>query len=675
MRTGTASQAVGSLNPKHFWTELMRRRVVRAALYYVAAAWVLAQATDLLLDAFDASRYMRFVVAGLVLGLPVATVLAWMFDLTPSGVERTPSLPAAAAVLPEDSIAVLPFANLSNEAENEYFSDGLAEEIRNQLARVQGLRVAARSSSFAFKGRHEDVREIGRRLNVASVLEGGVRRQAGTVRIDVQLVSAVDGYQVWAQTFERQIDDIFKLQTEVACAVIAAVRPRAVAAERPQPEPATQSFDAYNLYLLGRHHFHKRNEAALRRAMDCFRKAIDRDPGYALAYSGLADAYTLGSTGYYGEIPREESIANALPAATRALELAPALAEAHASLGLIRHNQGEYARAESALERAIELNPNYTMAHVWRGLVMTSQGRYREAAAHMLDAFRLDPLSPIINANVGFDALRFGDVAEAEARFATAIEIDPAFQVPYSGMARLHAARGAPEEALRWIDQAVARAPTRTFYLARRALILAQLGRIDDAVAAIEAACCNPNGNRFEADLVAGLRVVTGNRAAIESIANQECGSGWAPAQRAHALLALGNRPAALRAYAADPPDPRGEINDLIADDWVWRLPHVVSHAHLRLDAGDEHARDTLRELMARADEVRAEGIVSVDALYWVASAHAVMGEREQALDLLEEAVTRGWRHAWWARHDWNWADLADDSRFRDLLARGGPST
>jgi len=660
---------MASLNPRNLWAELTRRGVVRAALYYIAAAWVLAQALDLLLDAFEASRYMRFVVAGLVLGLPVATVLAWMFDLTPSGIERTATVPALAADLPEDSIAVLPFANLSNEPENEYFSDGLAEEIRNQLARVEGLRVAARSSSFAFKGRHEDVREVGRRLNVASVLEGGVRRQAGTVRIDVQLVSAIDGYQVWAQTFERQIDDIFKLQTEVACAVIAAVRPRAVAAERPPPEPATQSFEAYNLYLLGRHHFHKRTEAALRRAMDCFRQAIDRDPDYALAYAGLADAYTLASTGYYGEIPREESIANALPAATRALELAPALAEAHASLGLIRHNQGDYALAESALERAIELNPNYTMAHVWHGLVLTSQGRYREAAAHMRDAFRLDPLSPIINANVGFDALRFGDTVEAEVRFATAIEIDPAFQVPYSGMARLHAARGMPEEALRWIDQAVARAPTRTFYLARRALILAQLGRIDAAVAAIEAACSNPNGNRFEADLVAGLRVVTRNRAAIEAIANHEC-SAWAPAQRAQALLALGDRTAALRVYDADPPDPRGEINDLIADDWVWRLPHVVNHAHLRLAAGDAHGRDTLRELVTRADEVRAEGIVSVDALYWVASAHAVMGESEQALDRLDEAVTRGWRHAWWARHDWNWAGVADDSRFRDLLAR-----
>ncbi|MGB5102057.1 MAG: hypothetical protein WBO04_01895 [Steroidobacteraceae bacterium] len=332
---------MGRPDPRSFWQELLRRRVVRAALYYVAGAWVLAQALDLLLDAFEA----------LVLGLPVA--------------------------------------NLGNEPSNEYFSDGLAEEIRKQLARVPGLRVAARSSSFAFKGRHEDVREIGRRLGVASVLEGGVRKHAGMVRIDVQLVNAVDGYQVWSETFERQLDDIFKLQTEVACAVIEAVRPRAAGAERPRLEPATHSFDAYNLYLLGRHHFHKRNEAALRRAMDYFRQAIELDAGYALAYTGLADAYTLASTGYYGDIPARESIANALPAVERALELAPMLAEAHASLGLIRHDQGDYAAA---------------------------------------------------------------------------IEIDPAFQVPYSGMARLNAMKGSLEEALGWIDRAIERAPTRAFH-------------------------------------------------------------------------------------------------------------------------------------------------------------------------------------------------------------------
>ncbi|MDH5176361.1 MAG: tetratricopeptide repeat protein [Gammaproteobacteria bacterium] len=667
-----AQQAMAFLNPKQLWSELQRRRVVRAVLYYVAGAWVLAQVIDLLLDAFDASHYMRYAVAALVLGLPVAALLAWIFDFKLSGIERTPPLPVPAIDPPDDSIAVLPFANLSHEVENEYFSDGLAEEIRNQLARVRGLRVAARSSSFAFKGRHEDVREIGRRLNVAAVLEGGVRKQGGTVRIDVQLVSARDGYQVWSETFERNLDDIFKLQTEVACAVISAIRPRATA-ERLPTESATADFEAYNLYLLGRHHFHKRNESALRRAIDCFQRAIAHDPDYALAYSGLADAYSLASTGYYGELPVTESLAHALPAALKAIELAPMLAEAHASLGLVRHNQGDPATAESAMARAIELNPAYPMAHVWRGLILTSMGRYREAAASMREAFRLDPLSPIINANVGFDALRFGDVAEAETRFRTAIEIDPAFQVPYSGMTRLNMARGATEDALRWIEQAIDRAPARAFYIARKGLILAQLGRTDAAVAIVDTACCNPTANRFEADLVVGLRIASADRAALAATAAHPGGSIWAAAQRAQALIAVGDAPAALRAYAEAPPDPRGAVNDLVNDEWVWRLPHVVNHAHLRKDAGDGQWHDALLAVVSRADELQAVGVVNVDVLYLVASAHAVMGEREWALAVLEQAVELGWRHAWWARHDWNWSSLREDPRFNELLARAQP--
>ena len=182
---------------------------------------------------------------------------------------------------------MLPFANLSDDAENEYFSDGLSEEIRNQLARVPGLRVAARTSSFSFKGRHEDVREIGRRLNVAVVLEGGVRKHADAVRINLQLVSAIDGFQIWSEQFERKLEDIFRLQDEIAEAVSSgSVR---FQARQPGLLPATtQRFDAYNLYLRGRHHFHKRTEAALQRAVGYFKQAIECDANYALAIRAWA---------------------------------------------------------------------------------------------------------------------------------------------------------------------------------------------------------------------------------------------------------------------------------------------------------------------------------------------------------------------------------------------------
>jgi Tfp pilus assembly protein PilF len=225
----------------------------------------------------------------------------------------------------------------------------------------------------------------------------------------------------------------------------------------------------------------------------------------------------------------------ALPAAERALQLAPDLAEAHTSMGLIHHSRGDFAAAEQAFERALVLNPGYSMAHVWHGLVLIAQGRYREAAASNLEAFRLDPLSPIVNTNVGFDALRFGDDATAKARFAAATEIDPAFPVPYSGMARLHALRGELQEARRWIERAMQRAQSRAFYLARDELFLLQLGENDAAFKSIDAACCSSPENTFDADLVVAMHVVREYRAALEAIALGESTRKYSPAQRAQA--------------------------------------------------------------------------------------------------------------------------------------------
>lgn len=661
--------------PKRLWDELLRRRVVRMAVFYLAGAWAVAQVAEYLLEAFGLDDwYKRVVVYVLTAGLPVALVLAWVFDITPEGIARTADRddpPPPARPPPEHSIAVLPFANLSQEAENEYFSDGLSEEIRNQLARVTGLRVAARTSSFAFKGRAVDVREIGRRLNVASVLEGGVRKQADRVRIDLQLVGTADGYQIWSQSFERRLDDIFRLQSEIAAAVIAAIIPRQREERRTSDAPATRNFDAYNLYLLGRHLFHRRTEPALARAVECFEQAIAIDPNYALAYSGLADAYTLLSSGYYGNAPPAAASERALPAALRALELDPGLAEAHASLGLIRENEGDLAGAAQALERALELNPNYTMAHVWYGLVLTAQGRYAEAAARNREAFRRDPLSPIVNTNVGFDALRFGDAAEAEARFRAAMDIEPAFPVPYSGMARLHATRGDPRGALRWLELAIERAPTRAFYFARRGLVLLQLGDVAAAAASIEKACATSPDNAFDSELVIGLRIVQDDRAALERIARGEATRGFTPAQRGQAYIALGELERARELYETTTGTVRQQIDDVINDDWIWRLPHVVNRAHLRLLAGDERGRRELEELLAELERTWSQGIVNMDTMYWAASAYAVLGLRERALAQLEDAQRRGWRHTWWARCDWNMQSLADDPQYRALLEHG----
>jgi adenylate cyclase len=654
-----ASGATGS-----FWTELRRRRVPQATAYYVAAAWVVAQAASLLLDAFDLGHYMRYVIAALAVGLPIALVLAWRFDITPRGIVRTlePAEPAAAAApaalatpAPERSIAVLPLANLSEDPANEYFSDGLAEEIRNQLARVPGLQVAARRSSFAFKGRHEDVREIGRRLNVATLLEGGVRKHADTVRIDVQLVSATDGYHLWSQSFERRLDDVFQLQTEVASAVIAAVSARHGLAEWKLPSPDARRFDVYNAYLLGRHHFHKRSEPALQKAAQCFEQAIRLDPQYALAYSGLSDTHMLLTTRYYGASTPADAIAKALPNARRALDLAPDLAEAHASLGLIELNRGDPAGAARLLERAMKLNPGYTMAHVWYGLTLTAQGDYQAAAAHNREAFRIDPLSPIVNANVGFDEWRFGNTAEAEARFRAALEVDPAFAVPRSGMARICARRGEIDAALHWLDQAIELAPRRAFYHSRKALILMQSGDTARALTCAEEADRIAPEGFLDPELRTALLMALGDRSALEAVARGEDRASISDGARAQAHIALGNLDAAREVYARLPRSPKSEIDELLNDDWTWRLPHPVNRGHLRLRAGDDGGCDDLVQFLAEVERAVAQGISSPELTYWAASALAVLGRADEARVQLEVARQRGWRHEWWQRIDWNY--------------------
>jgi TolB-like protein/tetratricopeptide (TPR) repeat protein len=643
---------------RRFWQELRRRHVVRVAVYYAAFAWVVVQVGDVLLEAFELSHLLRYVVAAVVCAFPAVLALSWLFDITPGGLERTPPAEHAAPA-PAGSLAVLPFANLSDDEDNEYFSDGLSEEIRNQLARVAGLRVAARTSSFSYKGRHLDVREIGRSLNVAAVLEGGVRKQKDTVRISLQLVSASDGYQIWSENFEHKLVDIFRLQSEIAAAVTRVVSPLSGAAELALPDPSTPSFDAYNLYLLGRHHFHKRTEQALTRAVACFEQAIQIDGQYALAYSGLGDACTLLSSRYYGNVPVEESVRKALPAARRALELAPNLAEAHATLGLIQENQGDLDAAAQSMQRALDLNPAYTMALVWYGLVLVGRGEFGAAAKRNREALQRDPLSPIVNVNVGFDALRYGDWSGAKARFAAAIEIDPAFPVPHYGLSRVYALEGEFGKALDAIAAAIDRAPARAFYRARQGLLLLQAGQPEAASLAVSDACCKSPDNPFDAELVIALYMARGDTEALQRVAEGETRRTYTAAQRGQAHIALGQMDAARALYESAQLDGARELVDLITDEWIWRFPHALNRAHLRLLAGDPRGSEELERLLAEVEDISRQGVANPLAHYWAASACALLGRVSQARGLHSEARKLGWHHGWWERQDWNFRVLA----------------
>ncbi len=337
----------------------------------------------------------------------------------------------ASAAGPRSSVAVLPFATLSADPEQEYFCDGMAEEIINALTHVEGLRVVARTSSFAFKGKHEDVREIGRKLNVEAVLEGSVRKAGNRLRITAQLVKADDGYHLWSERYDRDMEDVFAIQDEISLAIVEKLRIGLLGTQRRKlTKRHTEDIDAYNLYLKGRYFWNKRTEKGLRKGIEYFTKAIESDPEYAVAYTGLADSYNLLSA--YSIASPGESIPKAKAAATKALEIDPDLAEGHECLGHVDMlYDWNWQRAEREFKRAIVLNPNYATAHQRHGILLTAIGQMDKALAEIKRAQELDPLSLIINTDVGLFFFLERQYDEAAERCKKALEMDPNFAVAH----------------------------------------------------------------------------------------------------------------------------------------------------------------------------------------------------------------------------------------------------
>jgi adenylate cyclase len=290
------------------------------------------------------------------------------------------------------SIAVLPFADLSPGQDQGYFCDGIADELLTALSGVSGLRVAARSSSFQFKGRGADGREIGRTLGVATLLEGGVRKAGNRVRVSAQLVNGADGYQLWSETFDRNLDDIFAIQEEIAQAVVRALRPHlAGAGESRLTRAGTQSMQAYEMYLRGRQFLMSLSENGYRFARQMFKGAIELDPGFAQAHAGLADTGHMILQWHLDDANVDAFRSEALAASAEALRLDPLLAEAHVSRGNVLSFAGQGEEAEAEFQRALELNPALPHAHHFYARHLFSAGRLEEAARHFEEAIRLDP--------------------------------------------------------------------------------------------------------------------------------------------------------------------------------------------------------------------------------------------------------------------------------------------
>jgi TolB-like protein/DNA-binding SARP family transcriptional activator/Flp pilus assembly protein TadD len=417
----------------------------------------------------------RLLAAAIVV---VGLGLAVVFDRLPT---------AAQPPAPISTIAVLPFENLSSDRDAEYLSDGITEEIGAALGRVGGLRVAAHTSAFSFKGQRVDVREVGKRLGVGAVLEGSVRKQGARLRVTTRLVETAQGYQIWTETYDRDFEDAFAVQQEIAGDVVSRLRGEKAGADSARLVPGVgPDAEAYDLYLKGRYAWHRRTAESIRSAVELLGRAVDRAPHWARAHAGLADAYAV--SGFYDYLPPRDAFPAAERSARRALELDPKLAAPHATLGYVHlYYEWRWIPADEEFRRAIALDPAYSTAHQWYGNYLTAMGRFPEAMQHMREAQERDPLSLIANAALGWSQYYARDYLDAVKQFRRTLELNPAFELAHLWQGQALVQLGDLEGAVREVGEAVRLSKGTALTRAALAHVLASAGHRDSARAVLAA--------------------------------------------------------------------------------------------------------------------------------------------------------------------------------------------
>ena len=517
------------MNPKKFFAEVKRRNVYKVAAAYGVVAWLLTEIATQVLPFFEIPNWgVRLIVLAIVIGFPIALVIAWAFELTPEGLKRTEIAdaefplgrspkrawifiviiagaisvglfflgryttsrtlsteqgqpPASAESLPQKSIAVLPFDNLSRDPDNAYFAEGIQDEILTRLAKVADLKVISRTSTQKYKSAPDNLRDIAKQLGVLNILEGSVQRAADQVRVTVQLINATTDAHLWAETYDRKLTDIFAVESDIAKTIADTLHAKLTGSEKSAiAKRPTADTEAYELYLKGRFFWNKRTGPDLRKAIAYFNQAIAKDPNYALAYAGLADAYVLLPP--YGAASALESFPQAEAAAKKALELDDALAEAHTSLAQVLVSYDfDFEGSTREFERAITLNPNYATAHHWYGSgPPLSLGEFDRAIAELKRAQQLDPLSLIINADLGSGFVTARRYDDAIAQLRKTIEMDPHFYYAHWNLGEALELKGQLREAFAEYKKA-AELNDDPLVLSLVAQAEAKLGQRDDA--------------------------------------------------------------------------------------------------------------------------------------------------------------------------------------------------
>jgi TolB-like protein/Flp pilus assembly protein TadD len=513
------------MNLSSFFAELRRRNVYKVAVAYAIVGWLVVQIATQVFPFFEIPNWaVRLVVLLIIVGFPIALVIAWAFELTPEGIKRTEDVdPVAqartksrawifvviiAAVLSvglftlgrygfragssstselsAKSIAVLPFDNLSRDPDNAYFAEGVQDEILTRLAKVADLKVISRTSTQRFKSAPSDLRDIAKQLGVMNVLEGSVQKANDQVRVNVQLINAMTDAHLWADTYDRKLIDIFSVESEIAKTIADTLQAKLSGSEKTAIlKRPTENSEAHDLYLQGRFFWNKRTAADLRKSIDCFNQAIAKDPNYALAYAGLAQTWSILAA-HNGGAP-VDCYPQADAAAGKALALDNTLSDAVAALASTKASYNfDYAGAKQEYERAIQLNPNDATAHHWFGAeVLAATGEQARELAELKRALELDPLSRIIQTNLGIAYLHNGRTDEAIAHFRKAIELDGTFYYAQRSYGLALELQGKIPEAISYYEKAAALtdAPIELGMLGR---IYGIVGRKDEAQKILE---------------------------------------------------------------------------------------------------------------------------------------------------------------------------------------------
>ena len=698
------------------FAELKRRNVFRVALVYIIASWLIMQVVDVMFPALKLPEWTVTLIAALiVIGLPIAVIFAWAFELTPDGLKRDHEVDRSQSITPETgrrlnniiigilavslayfvldkfvlqqadteraveavattiapldgatetdpdadaaltSIAVMPFADMSPDGDNQYFADGLSEELLNVLAKLKVFKVAGRTSSFSFKGKNEDLRSIGEKLSVDNILEGSVRRSGNKVRVTAQLIDANDGFHLWSDTYDHDMDDIFAVQDEIATEVVKALKVTLIGEDTIQSViNSTNNTDAFVAFLRGRQLVQQSSFSSVKRGRDLFMQAVALDPNYAVAYAGVAQAWTYMAD--QGGATIRETIAGAQPAIERALALDPDLSEAHSALGSLKFLERDFAGATASFERALELNPNAvdTLVAYGRFLVDTTKG---DRGIRLLErAVKFDPLATRISWEVAEYYRTLGAWDDALDVFAQIREVDPQSPMGYYGAGYVYRENGELDKAVPLWKKASEVDPADHELMAVTARILLTLGEIAEAgIFLDEVLAMAPDAvnSRFTEAL---YHQVNGDNDRAARVSRDAILKNTDDRFYIKTFLLRYMRDAAIRSGSVTN---MNEVIELYEQTYPYLL---TSEGQFEVWPAAESAAD-LAWLLIQAGQPERGELLATNTLAWYdgrgsnvwgayvfrrrAPLLAALGENEQALPALAAAVDLGWNHPW----------------------------